>query len=126
LVNRDKLKHFVDSPLAKRMRTADEKHALFKEKPFVLGIPATILDQKFPSQEKVLIQGIVDAFFEEEGELVLVDYKTDRISTPGELVSRYQEQLKYYTMALEQLTGKRVKEKILYSFALNREIPVES
>ena len=72
-----------------------------------------------------MIQGIIDAFFEEDGELVLVDYKTDRISQAKELVQRYDRQLHYYQMALEQLTGKRVKEKLLYSFALGETVECE-
>ena len=123
LLQKEKMEAFISSTLAARMKAADEKHLLFREKPFVLGLSASLLDPKFPAEEKVLIQGIVDAWFEEEGELVLVDYKTDRISHPEELLARYSSQLMYYQMALEQLTGKKVKEKLLYSFALGREIP---
>jgi len=78
------------------------------------------------SDERILIQGIIDAYMEEEGGLVLVDYKTDHIG-PGEenvLVGRYQMQMDYYERALEQMTGKRVKEKIIYSMTLKKEIPL--
>ena len=64
-------------------------------------------------------------YFEEDGEIVLVDYKTDRVSKKdGEkvLLERYKVQLEYYKQALEQLTGKRVKETYIYSFALNKDI----
>ena len=122
LLQKEKMETFLYSDLAARMKRADENHRLFREKPFVLGLSASLLDKKFPQEEKVLIQGIIDAYFEEEGELVLVDYKTDRISHPGELILRYSEQLKYYQLALEQLTGKRVKEKLLYSFALGQAV----
>ncbi|MGN0304641.1 MAG: helicase-exonuclease AddAB subunit AddA [Lachnospiraceae bacterium] len=122
MLSREKMDRFLSSALALRMKEADQKQLLFKEKPFVLGLPASLLNAKFPTEEKVLIQGIIDAFFEEEGELVLVDYKTDRITSGQELVLRYQEQLRYYQMALEQLTGKRVKEKLLYSFALGEAV----
>ena len=84
-------------------------------------------DQVYPgmdSGETVLVQGIIDAYFEEDGELVVVDYKTDSVTTSEELVSRYQMQLDYYAQALEQLAGKHVKEKLIYSFALKREIAV--
>lgn len=125
LIKKEKMEAFLSSPLARRMQKADKKQALFKEKPFVLGLSASLLDPKFPETEKVLIQGIIDAFFEEDGELVLVDYKTDRISQAKELVQRYDRQLHYYQMALEQLTGKRVKEKLLYSFALGETVECE-
>ena len=60
--------------------------------------------------------------FEGDGELVVADYKTDAVTQAEELVNRYRVQLDYYARALEQLTRKRVKEKIIYSFALQREI----
>ena len=70
----------------------------------------------------MLIQGIIDVFFEEEDYIVVADYKTDRVETAEELIRRYQVQLDYYAQALERLTGKSVKEKLIYSFALSREI----
>ena len=74
----------------------------------------------------MLIQGIVDAFFEEADGLVLLDYKTDVVDGPEELIRRYKVQLDYYEEALTGLTGKRVKERLLYSFYLGREIYAES
>lgn len=124
LVNRKKIKRFLQSDLAERMRKAAEEQKLYREQPFVLGIQADRLDKKFPPEEKVLIQGIVDVFFEENGEIVLVDYKTDAVKSGEELRKRYQTQVEYYQEALEKLTGKKVKEKILYSFALNQCVEV--
>ena len=70
-----------------------------------------------------MIQGIIDAWFEEDGEIVLVDYKTDRgISAEG-LADRYRIQLDYYVRALDAIEGLPVKERILWSFALGREVP---
>lgn len=125
LIKKEKLVRFLESSLAGRMKVAWEKEKLYREQPFVFGISAKRVDEKFPEEEKVLIQGIVDAFFEEEGELVVVDYKTDAVNTADELVKRYREQLKYYEEALTKLTGKKVKEKILYSFALNESVVLE-
>ena len=75
-----------------------------------------------------LIQGIIDMYFEEDGELVLIDYKTDRVNKSAageqELVKRYAIQLNYYAKALAQLTGKCVKEKIIYSFTMGKEIKI--
>ena len=68
----------------------------------------------------MLIQGIIDVFFEEEDGLVLLDYKTDSVSSMKELWNRYETQLDYYGEALERLMGRPVKEKILYSFHLER------
>ena len=72
--------------------------------------------------ETVLIQGVIDVFFYEDGELVIADYKTDRVENADELIKRYRTQLDYYQRALEQITGVHVKERLIYSFALAREI----
>lgn len=125
LIRKDKLQAFLQSELAARMKKAQELGKLYREQPFVYGLEASALDEKFPKEEKVLIQGIVDAYFEEDGQLVVVDYKTDAIREPGELINRYREQIKYYKEALEKLTAKKVKEMILYSYALNTSIEVE-
>ena len=66
----------------------------------------------------MLIQGIIDVFFEEDGGLVLLDYKTDAIPSMGELWNRYEAQMDYYGEALRKLTGKPVRERVLYSFHL--------
>ena len=90
----------------------------------MLGIDASRLGEEFPDSEQVLVQGIVDVFFEEEGKIVVADYKTDRVREPEELARRYQAQLDYYGEALGRLTGKQVAEKVIYSFALGREVVV--
>ena len=122
LIRQDKLSNFLQSDLAARMKKAFVRKKLYREQPFVLGLAANRVEENFPENEKVLIQGIIDAYFEEEGEVVLVDYKTDAITKPEELINRYRTQMDYYKEALEKLTGRKVKERILYSFALNEEI----
>ncbi len=72
----------------------------------------------------MLIQGIIDVYFEEDGEIVVADYKTDQVENGRELVEKYRKQLEYYARALQQLTGKKVKERYLYSFYLQEEIRV--
>jgi len=118
----DKVETFLRSDLCKRMKRADKKGLLYRESPFVYGISAGQLNQKFPEEETVLVQGIVDVYFEEEGALVVADYKTDVVKEEKELTDRYRVQLEYYAEALEKLTGKPVKEKIIYSFYLGKEI----
>lgn len=68
------------------------------------------------SDERILIQGVIDAFFEEDNQLILVDYKTDYVDNPEILRRRYQAQLVCYKRALEQMTGKMVRENYIYSF----------
>lgn len=117
-VNYKKTADFLKTELAGRMAEADRKGVLYREQPFVLGIEASRLKPQFPKEETVLVQGIIDVYFEEKDYLVVVDYKTDRVSKAGELLQRYQVQLDYYAEALQRLTGKPVREKIIYSFAL--------
>lgn len=72
--------------------------------------------------EKVLLQGVIDAFILEEDGILLLDYKTDRVRTERTLRERYAIQLKLYADALEALTGKVVKSRLIYSFALGRTL----
>ncbi|MBQ9140426.1 MAG: helicase-exonuclease AddAB subunit AddA [Lachnospiraceae bacterium] len=120
VINVKKLETFLADPLAKRMRKAQRRNELYKEQPFVMGISAGRLGKEFPEEEKVLIQGIIDAFFVEYGAIVLVDYKTDRVKTDKELWMRYETQLDYYAEALSKLLQMPVKERILYSFSLGK------
>ncbi len=116
-----KLVHFLGTSLAWRMWRAHTRGELYREQPFVLGLPADRLGEGFPASETVLIQGIIDVFFVEEGQIVLLDYKTDVIKTIEELWNRYEVQLAYYEEALSRLRQLPVKEKLLYSFYLERE-----
>lgn len=119
--------NFLMSPLGKRLSLAQKEGRLKKEQQFVIGIPAREMDLG-DSDELILVQGIIDAYMEEEDGLVLVDYKTDRIREGEEeiLKNRYQVQLNYYTRALEQMTGKKVKEAVIYSLSLQKEVIVSS
>lgn len=116
-VNPRDISTFVQSDIGKRAASAVNSGRARREQLFVF------------EYEGQLIQGIIDMYFEEYGELVLIDYKTDRVdkSTAGEqeLVKRYAIQLDYYAKALAQLTGKCVKEKIIYSFALEKGIIID-
>ncbi len=121
-VSVDKIVTFMQSPLAQRMSVAARCGKLYKEQPFVLGLAANRVKESFPEDEMVLMQGIIDVYFEEDDGIVVADYKTDRVSNAQELIIRYCLQLDYYAEALERLTGMKVKEKIIYSFALGSEI----
>lgn len=121
-VSLKKIAEFLDSPLAGRMYAAEKAGKLYREQPFVYGIDAKRLNPDFSQGETVLIQGIVDVFFLEEDGLVLADYKTDVIQSGKELCERYLTQLDYYAEALEKMWHMPVKERILYSFYLGKEI----
>ena len=117
---------FAASDLGQRMKTAAEKDYLFREQPFVIAVEASEVDELWNGEEKILVQGIIDSYFLEEDEIVLVDYKTDRIQKGEEsiLIARYRSQIKDYARALQKMRKKKVKECLIYSFALHKEIQI--
>lgn len=128
LIDLKKMTHFLKSELGCRMGKAQKDGLLVREQQFVLGVPASTIKKDWNPQEMVLVQGIIDAFFYEGDEIVLVDYKTDFVPNGKEsiLIEKYKIQLDYYAKALERLTQKKVKEKILYSFWLGRALDIKT
>lgn len=124
LINPWDIWSFIQSSLGRRMIQALKNGKLHREQQFMIGIPAREMEAG-DSDELVLIQGIIDAYFEEDDGLVLVDYKTDWVKDETELFDHYQKQLEYYSRALSQMTGKKIKEKLIYSFVLRRTISCE-
>lgn len=125
-INLSDVQRFVDSPLGKRMKKAAVAGKLYREQPFVISRKASFLNESWNGDETILIQGIIDGYFIEDGQIVLVDYKTDKIRKGEEyrLVERYHTQLEDYASALERMTLMQVKEKYIYSFTLHEEILV--
>ena len=125
-IRMDQMETFWNSPLAQRMKTAQAKGCLHRETPFSLGLDASEVRKEWPSGEMVLIQGIIDVWFEEDGQIILVDYKTDRVGSREEetLARRYKVQMELYKEALTRLTGRKVAQIWLYSFSLGKEIRV--
>lgn len=123
----DNVYDLLCSGLGQRMRDANMQGNLYKEKQFIIGIPADRVNPNLnPETSKIVVQGIVDVYFEETDGLVLVDYKTDKVKPKDEdkLKQRYETQLRLYKDTLEQLLCKPVKETYIYSFALSKEIRV--
>ena len=123
-VNSAKIAKMCDSSLGKRMAQAQRKDQLFREQQFVMELPAGDVNPRWNSEEYILVQGIIDAYFIEEDHIVLVDYKTDfvKFKEASSLYEKYRVQLGCYKKALESLTGYPVKEQIIYSFCLDREL----
>ncbi len=120
-----KVRKFFETELGKRL-CASEK--VYREKRFIINLPIAEVYGEIPDNvknEKILVQGVIDCAFEESGEIVLLDYKTDRVKTEEELISRYKEQLRMYKFALETVIGKKVSQVYLYSFSLDREIEIK-
>ncbi|MFV0528779.1 MAG: helicase-exonuclease AddAB subunit AddA [Lachnospiraceae bacterium] len=114
---------FTQSAIGQRMQQAAQAGRLVREQPFVLSEPGNRLHPDW-SHEKILIQGVIDAYFYEGDTVVIVDYKTDRVPEGDiELLGkRYRVQLDYYAKALERATHREVAEKIIYSFTLQQEL----
>jgi len=124
LLNQEKLKKFLDSPLGQLFAKAYKENTLYREQHFMQEVE---YEKLFPEDggenvEKVILQGIIDAFIMEEEGIILVDYKTDRVKDGEELRNRYQKQIDLYSEALEQILGKKVKRRVLYSFSLGEEV----
>ena len=167
LLNQEKLKKFLESPLGQLFAKAYKENTLYREQHFMQEVE---YEKLFPEDgtegenaeeavssnadgvesnedslkrnidrieinsesfvesnadsyvEKVILQGIIDAFIMEEEGIILVDYKTDRVKDGEELKNRYQKQIDLYSEALEQILGKKVRRRVLYSFSLGEEV----
>ncbi|MBQ6582433.1 MAG: PD-(D/E)XK nuclease family protein, partial [Mogibacterium sp.] len=111
---------FFASPVGIRACQAARCGKLRKERPFTLRTESC--------GHTVLVQGIIDCWFEEDGGLVLVDYKSNYVSGDAEgeesIVRKYREQMRLYREALEKGTGMQVRETYLYLFTLGKTVPV--
>lgn len=119
LVEAEKIAVFYSTDLGKRAAKCGN---VKRETPFETEIPLSLFDGYEAYDEKILLQGVIDCWFEEDGEIVLIDYKSDRYESPEELRKKYEAQLDWYEYALEKITGKRVKEKYIYMFYGNDAI----
>lgn len=127
VLNGKKLLRFFESPLGRAMKKADTEGTLHREQPFVMGKPAYEIFPEREEGDSVLIQGIIDGYYETEDGIVLMDYKTDSLKQgeEQELIRRYETQMILYKKALENMLNKPVVDCILYSFSLNKEIHCE-
>ena len=118
--NLDTLRYFFRSPLYTRMLASPRVE---REQSFVLPLPASQL-METESDEPVLLQGVIDACFLENGAWILLDYKTDRVTVdPKEHAERHRLQLTLYATALESITHIPVREA--YVILLNAKTAVK-
>ena len=123
-VNIGAAKRFFMSPLAERIFASDN---VMREKKFAALFPAKFFYPELTgeaAEEKIVVQGIADCVFVEDGKLVIVDYKTDTGVDAEALLDRYSAQLEIYREALSQALGMPVKETLLYSFFMNSTVKV--
>jgi len=117
---------FCKSTLAERIRKSS---FVKREIPFILSLNAQKIYSNLNSNEEIFIQGIIDCFFKEGDEIVLVDYKTDYIKDRDnpqdevkKIMDRYKVQIDIYSKAIEEIMGKKVKERCLYLFGISQAV----
>lgn len=117
---------FTSSDIAKRMKAAFDRNKLYRERKFLMTLEGSIIKdiQGIETDKSMVVQGIIDACFEEEGKYVIVDYKTDNVDDIKILEKRYKSQLDIYEIAIKKITGIEVSEKIIYSVKLGEEVKV--
>ncbi|KOC52116.1 helicase-exonuclease AddAB subunit AddA [Clostridium botulinum] len=127
-IDPSKILNFFNTSIGKRFLKAKEVE---REVPFHIQLKSTEifegLSKDIYSDEHIMIQGIIDCYFEEEDGIVLVDYKSDYFKDGEEqsIIKKYKAQIEYYARAIEELTNKKVKEKYLYLFYVDKEVEIK-
>lgn len=125
VISIEQLIRMSQSEIVQKMRQA--KHAE-KEKAFIYLAPAKVVDSKYPQDEEILIQGVIDAYFIDEEGITLLDYKTDYVdktqieASKEKIKARYKKQLEFYAMALEGITKISVAHRYIYLYNINEWI----
>jgi helicase-exonuclease AddAB, AddA subunit, Firmicutes type len=122
LLSDTSLYKFFSSDLGQRLINAKR---IERELPFSMLFEGKRVYDTLEDGENLFLQGIIDTAFEEDGEWVLVDYKTDRVKSGEDLIKRYKIQMDLYKEALQRLTGMPVKACYIYSFRLHDAIIID-
>ena len=122
LLSDTSLYKFFSSDLGQRLINAKR---IERELPFSMLFDGKRVYDTLEDGENLFLQGIIDTAFEEDGEWVLVDYKTDRVKSGEDLIKRYKIQMDLYKEALQRLTGMPVKACYIYSFRLHDAISID-
>ena len=122
VVDKKAISVFFESRLAERILCAEK---VFKEYSFTASIPLNEIEPSVRNTDEVIIiEGVADCAFIENGELVIVDFKTDKASQGIELAEKYKEQLSVYRRCLAEVIGIPVKETLIYSFRLGETVEI--
>lgn len=125
VVDKKAIAGFFESRLAKRILSAEK---VYKEYAFTACLPLSEMEPSVSPEkaagEVIVIEGVVDCAFVENGELVIVDFKTDKASDGAELAAKYREQLSVYRRCLSEVLDLPVKQTIIYSFRLGETIEI--
>jgi len=124
VIDKNMIISFFISPLGKRLVQASQ---VKRELPFSLTLPAyEVYEDLEDTEEKVLLQGIIDCMWYEDNGWILVDYKSDQVKPEAvrEFVKRYQGQINLYSRAVETIYKQPVKERYLYLFSLGQAVEI--
>ncbi len=124
-LNLEALQAFFNSEIFKRIKNSS---LVKREMRFLTEVKANLIDNTLDNKfddETVIIQGAVDICFVEDGELVILDFKTDRVDDINVLADVYGEQLSIYAIACQKIFGYKVKEKVIYSFSKSDAISIK-
>lgn len=135
LIYRDEVRRFFGSAVYRRMKAARDGGRLFcREYRFNAELDAADFTdnaerKKALAGEKLLVQGVIDCFFEnEDGSVTVLDYKTDRIgrspSALSEFAEKHRRQLGYYGTAVKAITCRENVSCMLYSFCTGEQVPL--
>ena len=122
-INISQILKFTKSDIWQELKQAK---AVYKEEPFYINVPANEIFET-DNTESVLAQGIIDLYFiDKNGDLILLDYKTDFVNQGEEiiLIERHKEQLFLYKKALEDALNKKVKKVLIYSTVLGKIVEI--
>ncbi len=110
----EKIAAFFETPLGQRMKNADK---VMREEPFAMAVPASMVTGKSDDfNQKIMVQGIIDCYFFEGDNIILIDYKTDRNCSKDSIINNYKKQIDIYAEALEKKYFKKIYEKFIYLF----------
>jgi len=127
----NKIQAFFQSPLGQRVLDSPR---YYREKPFnMLFAAKDVLPNVSDNGENLIVQGVIDLYFEEQDGIVLVDYKSSYIDPPGvqgehsreSVINRYRPQIILYRQALESILGVSVKESYLYLFVTGEAVLID-
>ena len=128
-----KIMRFFKSPIAKRMLSSkfvkrEQKiYTQIKMNDIYLNDEIFKNNRETYENESVMLRGVIDLYFEEDDGLVILDYKTDFVdeNNKKEIIHKYKKQIEIYADVLSKLTGKKVKEKYLYLFGIDKQVKVD-
>lgn len=136
-ISAEKISGFYKSgTVADEVVKAYKAGRLYRETPFEISINPDVYDneikmEQYCESDKILLQGTIDCWFEDEnGNCIVIDYKTDKIGNrsaeefKADKINEYRVQLDLYSEAINMLDGKQVVKRYLYLFAINEFVEV--